>query len=90
MTATSGAIVQWGEWSQWSSWAPSCFDPSSDSIYQDTSKYYPKRTRDRECYLTDNGVSTRIPANHPSGYCPFVDHIETVKLKTGYTEDCMI
>ena len=84
-TETSAAIVQWGEWGDWSEWAPSCFDDSSDSIYQDTDNYYPKHSRTRDCIKTENGVKTTVAVNDASGNCPFNDKIETIKNKTEYT-----
>ena len=84
-STTFAAIVQWGEWGDWSEWAPSCFDDSSDSIYQDTDNYYPKHSRTRDCIKTENGVNTTVAVNDASGYCPFNDKIETIKNKTEYT-----
>ena len=77
---TSDIVVQWGSWSQWSEWAPSCYDDSADSIYQDSRKYYPKRSRTRDCIRTENGSNTTVAVNDASGNCPYEDKLEKEKI----------
>ena len=79
-TTTTEVFVQWGDWGQWSEWTPTCYDDSADSIYKDSSKYYPKRSRTRDCIRTENGVNNvTVPVNDESGNCPFKDKLEKEK-----------
>ena len=74
---TTDVFVQWGAWNQWSEWAPNCFDDSADSIYYDSSKYYPKRSRTRDCIRTDeNGSNTTVAVDDASGNCPYEEKLE--------------
>ena len=79
-TTTTEVLVQWSDWGQWSEWTPTCYDDSADSIYKDSSKYYPKRSRTRDCIRTENGVNNvTVPVNDESGNCPFKDKLEKEK-----------
>ena len=79
-TATTYIFVQWGSWDDWSEWAPTCYDDSFNSIYNDSDKYYPKRSRTRDCIRTDeNGDNTVVAVNDASGNCPYEDKLEKEK-----------
>ena len=72
-------IVQWGDWNEWSGWNPTCYDDSADSIYKDSSKYYPNRSRTRDCIRTENGVNITIAVNDEGENCSIEDKIEREK-----------
>ena len=72
-------FVQWGDWNEWSGWNPTCYDDSADSIYKDSSKYYPKRSRTRDCIRTENDVNITIAVNDGGENCPIEDKIEREK-----------
>ena len=78
-TTTTIIDVQWGSWGDWSEWAPTCYDDSANSIYKDSDKYYPKRSRTRDCIRTENGVNTTVAVNDASGKCPYEDKLEKEK-----------
>ena len=78
--------MQWGVWGEWSEWTPTCFDNSADSIYKDSSKYYPKRSRTRDCTLTENSFTT-ILAIDDSDNCPFTDSLEK-ETDQNYATEC--
>ena len=75
-TTTTIIDVQWGSWGDWSEWAPTCYDDSANSIYKDSDKYYPKRSRTRDCIRTENGVNITIAVNNDSENCSFEDKFE--------------
>ena len=74
-------FVQWGDWNEWSGWNPTCYDDSADSIYKDSSKYYPKRSRTRDCIRTENGVNITIAVKEDGENCPFGDQLERERDK---------
>ena len=77
---TTDVVIEWGTWGDWSEWAPTCYDDSSDSIYKDSEKYYPKRSRTRDCIRTDeNGDKTTVAVNDASGNCPYEGKLEKEK-----------
>ena len=78
--STTDIVVQWGSWGDWSEWAPTCYDDSSTSIYKDSDKYYPKRSRTRDCIKTDEyGTNTIVAVNDASGECPYEGKLEKEK-----------
>ena len=80
-TTITKIFVQWGDWNEWSGWNPTCYDDSADSIYKDSSKYYPNRSRTRECIRTENGVNITVAVNDEGENCPFEDKLERQKDK---------
>ena len=84
---TTDIVVQWGSWGDWSEWAPTCYDDSADSIYKDSEKYYPKRSRTRDCIQTDQyGINTTVAVNDASGNCPYEGKLEKEKDEDHATE----
>ena len=80
-TTITKIFAQWGDWNEWSGWNPTCYDVSADSIYKDSSKYYPKRSRTRDCIRTENGINITIAVNNDGKNCPFEDKLERERDK---------